>query len=166
MENKIKYSFNTGDKIKIIQGGLFTEILRNAIGIITNELNNNGMMSITNGFNLEIIEPVSFKGQIWRLSCYGEFELLETTNFKGCERLQYRDTKKYKTIIKDGYITFKKKNDDYIIGVDWAKKHDGEYDDFESEIKNKYKNKWFKDNVVTVEQLEKYLYVLKIIFMK
>lgn len=131
MSNEIKYSFNTGDKIKVVQGGLFTEILKGATGIITDELNNNGMMNITNGFNLEIVEPESFKGQIWRLSCYGMFELIETTNFSdGCERLQYKDSKKYKTIVKDGFITFKK-NDDYI--------------------EEDSKNEWFKNNVVTIE---------------
>jgi hypothetical protein len=157
MSNKIKYSFNIGDKVKVLQSGLFTEILKGSTGIITDELNNNGMMSITNGFNLEIIEPEDFKGQIWRLSCYGMFELIETTNFSdGCERLQYKDSKKYKTIVKDGFITFKK-NDDYIEKIDWIKKHDEEYEDFEKELNNKYNyrntnQEWFRNNVVTIEQ--------------
>jgi hypothetical protein len=136
MENKIKYSFNTGDKIKVIQGGLFADILKGVTGVITDEMNNNGIMGITNGFNLEIIKPESFKGQIWRLSCYGEFELIETTNFEGCERLQYRDTKRYKTIIKDGFIEFQK--NDYIE-----------------------ENEWFKNNDVTVESAREIFVCIK-----
>lgn len=148
MSNEIKYSFNIGDKVKVIQSSLFTGILKGATGIITDELNNNGMMSITNGFNLKIIEPASFKGEIWRLSCFGEFELIETTNFEGCERLQYKDSKKYKTIVKNGFIEFRK-IDDYIEFENGSKiKCIGGITD---NIRSKRGNEWFKNNVITIE---------------
>jgi hypothetical protein len=149
MNDKIKYYFNIGDKLRIIDGGgFYADILNGAVGYIINETSSRKkMINVTKEFALRIIEPESLKGQIWILDKSEKFELLGTLTPID---VNLENNEKYKIIIKDEFIITEKKND-YIEFKNGSKiECIGGINENISLI-SKRGNEWFKNNVVTVE---------------
>lgn len=100
---EIEYTFNIGDKLKAINS-----LVGETIGIITNKPSTRVIMTHGECINLEVIKSEAYEtGDIIKVSCYAEFELLETVD----KYIDISTGSKHKTMIKNKMIIFKKNNE-------------------------------------------------------